>query len=452
MPDEKQLREKQIKDRARLDVAFSEPSDESPKSKKSPVVDADSESKSEDAADDVKKSAKKNTKKPDKASRSTIVMTICGVLGLIGGGVMITLPFVLPKEALPDLVFPQIPSKVEDDAQKVYSDLTGQELTNESLKTAPAFCVQTPNGNDGARPHSGLGDAGVVFEAIAEAGITRFAAIYQNPTQAVIGPIRSLRLYYLQWDTPFDCVIVHAGGAPDALAAVSHGYKDLTENYTYMYRGTYGVRRWNNLFTTSAYLKKAAEDRGWETSNIKGFARMTPEDSSKSRVDSTVKTKLDILKPTTENTSKMEPAASHIKFDMGGSDTFDVVYDYDVATNSYKRSYGTGEAHNVYRCPTDDLGEKNPEDACELTQMAPSVVIGIVVSEHRASDNYHEDITTTGSGDAYIFQNGVAVKGTWHKNTKDDQITFTDASGKEVLLAPGQTFITAVPNYGSITY
>lgn len=438
MPDDKQLEKKQKTDSERLAKAFSEET----KTKEKPVEMAE-------IVDKVDKQSSKDKGAP--TSKKWLVFLLCGIFGLLGGIGCILAIFLLPKEALPDLDFPTIPSATET-GEKIYSDLTGLELASADQKTAPAFCVQTPNGNDGARPHSGLVDAGVIFEAIAEAGITRFAAIYQNPTQAVIGPIRSLRVYYLDWDTPFDCVITHAGGAPDALEAVSHGYKDLTENYTYMYRGNRAARRWNNLFTTSQHLKQAAADRGWGTSNIKGLSRMTPSESKRNRIDKTAKNKLDIVSATTSNTSEMSPQVTHITFDYAGSPTFDVIYDYDAGSNTYKRSYGNGEAHDSYVCPTDDLGEVNPEDACSLQQISPSVVVAMVVQEHRASDNYHEAITTIGSGEAHIFQNGIAIKGTWTKNSKEEQIKFTDENGAEIKLAPGQTFISAVPHYGAIAY
>lgn len=438
MPDEKQLEKKQKTDSARLAAAFSTEN----KNDKKPVD-------VEEVVEKIDKKSGKNEGAP--TSKKWLVFLLIGIFGILGGAGCILAIFLLPKEVLPDLEFPQIPSTTEATG-KIYSDLTGLELASAEQKTAPAYCIQTPNGNDGARPHSGLADAGVIFEAIAEAGITRFAAIYQNQSQAVIGPIRSLRTYYLDWDTPFDCVIVHAGGAPDALEAVKNGYKDLTENYAYMYRGNRASRRWNNLFTTSHYLNQAAADRGWGTSNIKGFNRMTPAESKKSRIDNTAKEKLNIVAATTANTSDLTPKTTHITFDYAGSPTFDVNYDYDVSSNTYKRSYGNGEVHDSYVCPTGDQGEKNPEDICTLQQIAPSVVIAMVVQEHRAADNYHESIGTTGSGDAYIFQNGIAIKGTWNKPTVQDQITFTDANGTEIKLAPGQTFISAVPNYGSIAY
>ena len=267
-----------------------------------------------------------------------------------------------------------------------------------------------------------------------------------------MGPIRSLRLYYLEWDTPFDCTIVHAGGADDALSAVSSGgYSDLSEDYNYMYRGTYGTRLWNNLFTNPTNLARFSNDSGKTSSNAQGFTRMTPEESNKSRIDNLVAEKLSITTPTDKNTSELAPKVTNINLNFGSSAIFNVNYEYDANSNTYRRNYGIGP-HQIYTCPGENLGERNPEDVCELTTMSPSTIVAMVVSERRAADNYHEDITTIGSGDAYIFQNGTAVEGKWSKPSRSDQIKFTDSEGNEIKLAPGQTFVSAIPNYGSVEY
>ena len=127
-------------------------------------------------------------------------------------------------------------------------------------------------------------------------------------------------------------------------------------------------------------------------------------------------------------------------------------YDYNMETNTYNRSYGSGVAHDVYECDAVDLGEKNPEDVCRLTQISPAVVVAMVVQESKAADNYHESITTIGTGDAYIFQNGTVIKGSWAKGAKDQQIKFFGEDGAEIALAPGQTIVSAVPAYGSVEY
>ena len=387
-----------------------------------------------------------------KMQKSSLFLLIIGILGMLGGGGCLVGALLIPEKMGAWLELPKIPSSEVKD-EKVYSILTGEELASADLNSAPIYCIQTPNGTDGARPQVGLTKAGVVFEAIAEAGITRFAAIYQNPSSAVIGPIRSLRLYYLEWDTPFDCTIVHAGGADDALAAVrAGGYKDLTENYTYMYRGNAAARRWNNLFTTSANLARMNTDRAYGASNPKGFSRMTPEESERARIDALSANPLNITESAEADTSALVAKVAAVNLHYGYASSYNVRYDYDLATNSYRRSYESGAAHEVYECPGEDLGQKNPEEVCSLTTLAPKVVIAMLVSEGKAWDGYHESIKTTGSGKAYIFQNGTATIGTWSKPTRDEQISFLDSEGNVIKLAPGQTFISAVPEYGGVDF
>ena len=399
----------------------------------------------------TKKVASEKSKNPQKNPRKDwLILLIIGITALLIGIGCIIFALLKPKAESEALNYPTIPSKTAEN--NTYSDLTGLPLSNASLKSSPIYCMQVPNGTDGARPQAGLDEAGVIFEAIAEAGITRFAAIFQNPSSAVTGPIRSLRLYYLEWDTPFDCTIVHAGGADDALSAVSSGgYSDLSEDYNYMYRGTYGTRLWNNLFTNPTNLAKFSNDSGKTSSNAQGFTRMTPEESNKSRIDSLVAEKLNITTSTNKNTSELTPKVTNIDLNFGSSDIFNVNYEYDASSNTYRRNYGIGP-HQIYTCPDENLGERNPEDVCELTTMSPSTIVAMIVSERRASDNYHEGITTIGSGDAYIFQNGTAVEGKWSKPSRNDQIKFTDSEGNEIKLAPGQTFVSAIPNYGSVEY
>ncbi len=409
--------------------------------------------------DTVTKQGLTNTKKEtkpqgliiDKPSKAWIWFMSIGLLFLSGGIACLIMAFVIPDELPEDVIYPKLPS--ESNENLVYSDLTGEILTDASLKTAPTFCIQTPNGMDGARPQAGINQAGVIFEAIAEAGITRFAAIYQNPTAAIIGPIRSLRLYYLEWDTPFDCTIVHAGGADDAIAAVrAGGYRDLTENYTYMYRGTNGLRRWNNLFTTSENLKQFNNSWGYTSSEVKGFDRMTVAESEHARIDGLAVNKLEITTPALSSTSELVAKVSEIHFYFGGSDSFNVDYRYDLASNKYLRSYANGDEHQIYNCDGVDPASVNPEGACELQILSPSVVVALIVGERKGEDGYHEDITTIGSNEAYIFQNGEVIHGIWKKDSAGAQIEFYDDSGTKVALAPGQTMISAIPTYGSVEY
>ena len=345
------------------------------------------------------------------------------------------------------------PAATPVNSKKFYSIISGEEIADEALNSSPTFCVQIPNGMDGARPQAGLNEAKIVFEAIAEAGITRFAAIFQNPTVSAIGPIRSLRIYYFDWDVPFDCTVVHAGGASDAISALnSSSLKNHDENYSYMWRSSKNGnlnRMWNNLFTSSAMLKKFNEDRSYLSSDVKSFPRFTPAEESLEKIDAQVVEKLDIDTEANGNTDTLEPKVTKINIKIGNMPTFNPVYTYNKAKNSYDRSYESGAAHETYNC-VEKEGEITPEVDCgDPVQLSSKVVIAMVVKERKQSDGYHEDISTLGVGDAFIFENGTVIRGSWEKNSKSTQIVFKDADDKEIKLNPGQTWITAVPEtYG----
>ncbi len=408
----------------------------------------------------VSEKIEKPQRKPKKTEKSHSVFSkkiviILFVIALIVGAGLGYLGYHLFFKNTEEREYLSVSKKWNGETSETVSPLTGEVLSDSSLANSPTFCIQIPNGLDGARPQVGLNEAGVIFEAIAESGITRLAAIFQNPTATIIGPVRSLRIYYLEWDTPFDCTIVHAGGASDAISALNYGgYRNLDENYNYMWRGeAYSSlnRQWNNLFTSSENLKTFNSDAGFKTSNVHGFSRETEKDSDKKRIESIAKNSLDIDEKTDSSVKETGPKVKNITMNYGYDSSFNPTYTYNSETNSYDRFYGE-KPHKSYKC-TEDFGEATPENVCgEPVQLSPKVVIGMLVNESRASDSVHESIQTTGSGKAYIFQNGDVIDGSWEKPSKASQIVFKDAEGNEIKLAPGQTWISAIPNYGSVSY
>jgi hypothetical protein len=259
-----------------------------------------------------------------------------------------------------------------------------------------------------ARPQSGLKDSGVVFEAIAEGGITRFLVLYQQEKPQLIGPVRSVRLYDLDWLAAFDASIGHVGGSATALTEVRNGnYRDIDQffNPNAYWRSTDRYAP-HNVYTSFANIDTLNAAKGYTTSSFTGF----------SRIDS---------KPIET------PDASNINIAISSS-LYNNIYTYDKITNTYARSQA-GEPH---------LDR-------ESGQISPSVVVAMRVDETTIfEDGYRESIATIGSGNATIFQNGTAIGVTWHKTSKTSQITFTDAAGKDVPLVRGQTWIAAVPNDG----
>jgi len=290
---------------------------------------------------------------------------------------------------------------------KYYSPLTGVLVADEAVTKQAVTGVMIENSPE-ARPQSGIKDSGVVFEAIAEGGITRFLVLYQGQKPQLIGPVRSVRPYYIAWAAAFDASIAHVGGSDDALAEIRNGnYRDIDQFFN---SGSYwrSSDRYapHNVYTSFEKIDALNAAKGYTTSSFTGFTR----------IDGKTSTTLD---------------ATNINVTISSA-LFNSSYAYDATTNTYARSQA-GEAH---------LDR-------ELGQISPSVVIAMRVDELNTGDyKNHENITTVGSGNATIFQNGTATNVTWTKNSKTEQIKFTDAVGADVPLIRGQTWLVAVPNNG----
>jgi len=390
------------------------------------------------------------TARQKKRSRVIAIILIFIVLGLAGGIFTIWYLSTHPSENSPldKVEFPE----------PIYSTLTGLEITDANLNNSPTYCIQIPNGStDGARPQAGLTDAAIVFEAIAEQGITRFAAIFQNPTVSVIGPIRSLRPYYLDWDTPFDCTVTHAGGSAEAIAAINNGgQRNLDENYTYMWRETSSNRLWNNLFTSPTLLNAFNTAHGYTSSHPAAFPRQTPDQTSQYLSEkATCADQAATGEPTTDSCATfttIDSASSVVLNFTSYNSSHNVSYTYDPDTNTYLRYHQDGQPHLSYACPADLDQPRTTTDCGEPIQIAPSVVVALRVHESTMSDHYHEQITTIGTGTADIFQNGEHLTAHWRKTAQSAQIIFTDEDGNEIPLIPGQLWISAVPQFGQVYY
>lgn len=290
-------------------------------------------------------------------------------------------------------------------AVKYYSPLTGVEVASEAATKAPVTAIMIENSPD-ARPQSGLKNSGVVFEAIAEGGITRFLVLYQSEKPSLVGPVRSVRMYYVDWLAAFNASVAHVGGSAAALVEVRNGkYRDIDQFFN---SGSYwrATDRYapHNVYTSFERLDSLNAKKGYTESNFTGFTRI-------------------------DGAPSKEPDATKINITIS-SFLYNSSYIYDAQTNTYARSEG-GAPH------------MDREDG----QITPSVVIAMHVNETTVlEDGYRQQINAIGSGDATIFQNGTATNVTWHKASRTDQITFTDAVGKDVPLVRGQTWIAAVPN------
>jgi hypothetical protein len=294
------------------------------------------------------------------------------------------------------------------------STLTGLPISSASVNQLPVTAVMIENSTF-ARPQSGLDQAGVVFEARAEGGITRFVALYQDSSPSYVGPVRSVRPYYLSWLLGFDAAVAHVGGSTEAIADLkAWAVKNLDQeaNGSYFTRITSRAAP-HNVYTSIANLNALESKLGYGTSHYTGFTRKAAAPAT-------------------------TPSVTSIDFNISSA-AYAVHYDYNAATNSYERSEG-GAPH----MEVDQAGNK--------TQIAPKVVVALIMPESLEADGLHVQYGTIGSGPMYVFQDGNLEQGTWHKTANISQFTFTDAGGKTLALDAGQTWITVLGGSNLVSY
>lgn len=279
-----------------------------------------------------------------------------------------------------------------------------------------------------ARPQSGLSFADVVYEAVAEGGITRFLAIFYCQDAGIIGPVRSARTYFLDFVSEYGDypLYAHVGGAntsgpADALGQIDSygwgGYNDLNQfsiGFPTFWRDYerlgHTVATEHTMYSTTSKL--------WDVGKSRELTNKDKDGNSWDADFSEYEFK--------DGTPSKAPTATSISFDFWeGYSDFAVKWTYDPTTNSYLRSNG-GDVHK-----DKDTGK----------QFSTKNVVILFMTEARANDGYENNLHmlygTKGTGQALIFNDGIQTKGTWSKKSRESRLIVKDSSGSEIKFVRG---------------
>ncbi|MFH0834617.1 MAG: DUF3048 domain-containing protein [Patescibacteria group bacterium] len=276
--------------------------------------------------------------------------------------------------------------------QVAISPLTGLELIQKTeIKPIAVVIENLP----ASRPQMrGLNEAGIVIEALAEGGITRFLAVFDTSELKKVGPVRSARPYFVDWAEEFGGALVHAGGSDDALAEIAKTKLvnfDEKEDSDVLFRDFQYLKP-HNLFVNLAEARKSITKNNLPEIWF-DFSGEIPRDAA------TVK-----------------------KFSLDFSlPSYFVEYNYDSTDGKYDRKLG-GEIHSAGNIP-----------------IRPTNVIIQFTEYFPIDDAGRLQLRTTGEGVAWYFSEGKFWRGVWKKIGGRTQ--FFDNFSKPVSLNPGQTFI-----------
>jgi hypothetical protein len=349
------------------------------------------------------------------SKRSKIELTALAVITGLGSGILILLVMYFAHRPVQHAASnPVVKPAPAPKPSTVASPLSGVQVPPEFAQR-PVTGVMIENSPD-ARPQSGLQDAGVVYEAIAEGGITRFLALFQENRPGYVGPVRSLRPYYIDFGWPYQAGIAHVGGSPDALSQIRSGqYRDLDQFFNSGFYSRISSRAApHNVYTDFDRLDKLNQSKGYTSSNFNPWKRKSDKPAA-------------------------APTASHIDVKIS-SQLYYSHYDYDKATNTYMRAEG-GKPHVEVTSSSDRTG----------VQIHPKVVIAAAMSYSVIDRAGHSNYGVTGTGSIKIFQDGIVTDGTWSKPDRSSMFEFKDAAGNIIPLNTGQTWVVAVGTMDNVS-
>ena len=268
-----------------------------------------------------------------------------------------------------------------------------------------------------ARPESGLSQADLVYEALAEGGITRQIAIFlTTPTPVTLGPVRSMRVYFLDWLEEYGAVAVHVGGNDHALARISpEGVKDIDGIY---------VGSPTFIRTTDRYAPHndySATDRLWALATKDGYTGSATFQSWLFKSDAPLASR---------------PPTQTINLGFLGDPEYAVKWVYDPKTNLYSKFDG-GQPF---------IDRNNNQQITAKTVVVQEVSYTLFAGEDALN---MQDI---GSGPAYVFEDGVEVKGTWSKDSRTARTIFYDANNNQIPFDRGQIWIDVVPPNSLVSF
>lgn len=265
-----------------------------------------------------------------------------------------------------------------------------------------------------ARPQSGLDKASIIYEAISEGGITRYMAIYGPKDAEKVGPVRSMRTYFLDFADEYNAFLAHVGGNIDALDRISQEKAlDLDEfslgETAYWREKDYSKAIEHTMFTSTSKLYSAAQTKGWDMRSSYTPLNFFKNDEFTINPNNKQQITIDFSSP-----------------------QYKVSYTYDSLNNNYPRTLA-GSPH---------------KDAVTGNQLAPTNIIIQSVERWESPTRINEPgwaMQTTGSGKAYILYGGQKIDASWKKDHFNSRTIFYDSSGQEIKFLPGQFWYEIVP-------
>lgn len=318
-----------------------------------------------------------------------------------------------------------IPRYGPDSFPENVNPLTGEVVDPAKINRLPV-AIKISNFPYSVRPQFGLSLADVVFEHGAEAGLTRFTAVYLQNDAAKVGSIRSARFIDTELAPIFGALLVTSGSSLGTMEHLRFNpwflgenvWRLVSEETNYvcppLCRETPDDA--NTLFANTETLRVAAAVRGSGTrADLSGWA-FTPE---------------------------VPP---------GGVPVTEVLVDFSLAAHVRWR-YNPGGRYDRWQEKDSSVEMIAHLDALTNAPISAANVVllqvnhqnNFVPEDFRDGGNCGMEIQLWTIGPARIFRDGQMFEGRWHRDESTNwKLRLEDNNGQVIPLKPGNTWFEVV--------
>lgn len=305
----------------------------------------------------------------------------------------------------PDLQREEQEQPIEEVTATLYeAPFTGIQ-SEEKITQRPVLV--TINNHPLARPQSGISEADIVYELVAEGNVTRLLALFQSELPEEMGPVRSARDYFVEIANGLDAFYVAHGYSPDA--------KELLQSHV--------IDNVNGMQYDGTLFKRSAERKAPHNSYITGDNVLEAAEITNSSMEMKKNPSLSFHESI--ESAKIGDSASTINVRYGSNPDFFSTYSFDAEKGTYDRT--------VNGVLTIDKGN---EQQVELSNVL------VFETAHRVIDGEgRQAVDIKSGGEALLFQGGVAKAIEWQNI---DGMMVPVENGVPVKLVPGKTWIHIV--------
>lgn len=270
---------------------------------------------------------------------------------------------------------------------------------SEQRDRALAVLIDNVNGY----PQSGLAVASMIVEMPVEGGLTRLMAFFDRTDPGRVGPVRSARDYFVELAQRTESVLVHDGGSPGAMIAISQGEVPTLNAFSS-----------GNLFARS-------DDRSAP------YNLYSSGDDLRTAVDRLVPERVRLVADSVYRPSEVSPAVAAVSVSYG----------------SYTSGFRYNELTGRYRWIRAGTPAVQPDG--QVLEMQ-AVLVGHITARPLPDDDAGRLYIPIRSGAATLYLAGRAVSGSWDV-IDGTGITFISDQGVRVDLSNLRTWAVMTPNY-----